>query len=315
MENCNKKIHHTIFDDVSRTMVEKLPHLLIQVINEVFCKDYEEDTPIISLMNEHMELNGEKVITDACVRIGRATYHIECQSTLDGTIVLRMFEYDFVIALDDIQEVNGRYKVTFPKSAVLYLRHSGNTPDTLTMEVELAEGNVVMYSVPLIKVQDYTKDEIFQKKLLFYLPYYILRYENTLPAIEKEKTERLKLQQEYESIIKNIYDTFTEQEAVILCELIIRIVDYVAEKEKKVRKEVDRIMHGQVLELAGERGERKGREMLMISLIRKKKDKGYSIGEIADALEVEETKIEEMYTFLEKYPKDTVQEIWDKMQE
>ncbi len=143
MENCNKKIHHTIFDDVFRTMVEKLPHLLIQVINEVFCKDYEEDTPIISLMNEHMELNGEKVITDACVRIGRATYHIECQSTLDGTIVLRMFEYDFVIALDDIQEVNGRYKVTFPKSAVLYLRHSGNTPDTLTMEVELAEGNVV----------------------------------------------------------------------------------------------------------------------------------------------------------------------------
>ena len=35
------------------------------------------------------------------------------------------------------------------------------------------------YQTPIIKVQEYTLDEIFQKKLLALLPYYILRYEKS----------------------------------------------------------------------------------------------------------------------------------------
>lgn len=39
--------NNTIFDDVFRTMLEKMPGLVIPLINEVFGTAYPEDTPII----------------------------------------------------------------------------------------------------------------------------------------------------------------------------------------------------------------------------------------------------------------------------
>ena len=92
-------VHNTIFDDVFRTMVQKMPQLLIPVINEVFKTNYTEQDYIDQSRNEHMEQFG-KVITDSISRIGHKIYRIECQSTDDSTMVMRMIEYDFAIALE-----------------------------------------------------------------------------------------------------------------------------------------------------------------------------------------------------------------------
>ena len=73
-------MNNTIFDDVFRTMIEKIPQLAIPLINEVFQTSYSEDVEIIQLQNEHHQENGE-IITDSCLRIGKKLYHIECQST------------------------------------------------------------------------------------------------------------------------------------------------------------------------------------------------------------------------------------------
>ena len=84
--------NNTIFDDVFRTMIEKIPQLAIPLINEVFQTSYPEDVEIIQLRNEHHQENGE-IITDSCLRIGRKLYHIECQSVDDTTMAIRMIEY------------------------------------------------------------------------------------------------------------------------------------------------------------------------------------------------------------------------------
>ncbi len=55
---------NTIFDDVFRTMVEKMPYLIVPLINEVFHTSYPEDVKIVQLRNEHQLENGEP-ITDA----------------------------------------------------------------------------------------------------------------------------------------------------------------------------------------------------------------------------------------------------------
>ena len=39
----NKEVHGTIFDDVFRTIAQKMPYLLIPLINEVFQTNYSED--------------------------------------------------------------------------------------------------------------------------------------------------------------------------------------------------------------------------------------------------------------------------------
>ena len=43
----------TIFDDVFRTMLEKMPQLAVPLINEVFGTSYPEDIEIIQKRNEH----------------------------------------------------------------------------------------------------------------------------------------------------------------------------------------------------------------------------------------------------------------------
>ena len=96
-------MNNTIFDDVFRTMVEKIPQLAVPLINEVFQTSYPEDVEIIQLRNEHHQENGE-IITDSCLRIGRKLYHIECQSVDDTTMAIRMIEYDFAIALDSARK-------------------------------------------------------------------------------------------------------------------------------------------------------------------------------------------------------------------
>ena len=68
--------HSTIFDDVFRTIAQKMPQLLIPLINEVFHTSYPENVPIVQLRNEHQQENGE-IITDSCLKIAGKLYHIE----------------------------------------------------------------------------------------------------------------------------------------------------------------------------------------------------------------------------------------------
>ena len=92
------QMNNTIFDDVFRTMIEKMPYMAVPLINEVFHTSYPQDVPIVQLRNEHQQENGE-IITDSCLKIGGKLYHIECQSVDDTTMAIRMIEYDFSIAV------------------------------------------------------------------------------------------------------------------------------------------------------------------------------------------------------------------------
>ncbi len=76
----NTTEHSTIFDDVFRTIAQKMPQLLIPLINEVFHTSYSEEEPFEQLRNEHYEKFGT-VVTDSIIRIGNHIYHLECQSS------------------------------------------------------------------------------------------------------------------------------------------------------------------------------------------------------------------------------------------
>ena len=65
----NTTEHSTIFDDVFRTIAQKMPQLLIPLINEVFHTSYSEEEPFEQLRNEHYEKFGT-VVTDSIIRIG-----------------------------------------------------------------------------------------------------------------------------------------------------------------------------------------------------------------------------------------------------
>ena len=249
-------MNNTIFDDVFRTMIEKMPYLAVPLINEVFHTSYPEDVKIVQLRNEHQQEDGE-IITDSCLLIGKKMYHIECQSTDDTTMVIRMIEYDFAIGIEHAEKRGRRYRIEFPKSCVLFLRSSGNTPDYLEVDVVFPDGNIYVYSIPTIKISDYTKDSIFEKNLLMLLPFYIMRYEKKGHDLNNNPELFQILLNEYEEIRINLEKELTEtgrsELYTDLTKLIVKIADYIFRKEEDVRKGIGEIMGGKVLELESER--------------------------------------------------------------
>lgn len=247
-------MNNTIFDDVFRTMVEKIPRLVIPLINEVFHTSYPKDVEITQLRNEHQQADGE-VITDSCLLIGKKMYHIECQSTDDTTMAVRMIEYDFAIAIEYAAKQGRRYEIEFPRSCVLFLRSSGNTPDFLETNVIFPDGRKQMYRVPTVKMADYTAESIFEKNLLMLLPFYIMRYEKRAHDMRENPRLFQTLLNEYEEIRVKL-----EKE---LIKLIVKISDYIFQDEEKIQKGIGDAMGGKVLELESERlraeGEARGK--------------------------------------------------------
>ena len=258
-------MNNTIFDDVFRTMIEKIPYLAVPLINEVFHTSYPEDVKITQLRNEHQQKDGE-IITDSCLLIGKKMYHIECQSTDDTTMAIRMIEYDFAIAVENAEKQGRRYRIEFPRSCVLFLRSSGNTPDYLEADVIFPDGKTHVYSIPAIKMADYTKDHIFEKNLLMLLPFYIMRYEKKKHDMRKNLELLQILLDEYDEIRINLEKELTEtgkaELYTNLTKLIVKIADHIFEKEEDIRKGIGDVMGGKVLELESERLKAEGEARL-----------------------------------------------------
>lgn len=254
---------NTIFDDVFRTMMEKMTFLVVPLINDVFHTSYPADVEIVQLRNEYQRVDGE-IITDSRLLIGNRIYHIECQSTDDTTMAVRMIEYDFATAVEFARKQGRRYRMEFPRSCVLYLRNSRNTPDFLEVDVVFPDGGCHLYRVPAIKVENYTKDKIFEKSLLMLLPFYIMRYEKRGHEMSEDPQLFQELLNEYEVIRSKLEVEITESGRSELFSdligLITRISDHIFRNEEKVRKGIGEIMGGKVLELESERLERLQKE-------------------------------------------------------
>ena len=145
---------NTVFDSVFRTMIEKTPELVIPLINEAFDRDFPLDEPFEQYRNEH-ETPGKRIITDSFFKVRGLYYHIECQSTEDATMAIRMIEYDFAIALEMAIKGGAPYKMRFPESCVLYLRNPTAPGDSLQIEVELPRGNSFVYETRIMRAQGY----------------------------------------------------------------------------------------------------------------------------------------------------------------
>ncbi len=251
---------NTPYDDVFRTLLTDCSHLIFPVLNEAFDETYEGYETIVLKNNEHYlsQKNSKqsKRITDSSFLIIQGQvqkyYHIECQSTPDGSMILRMFEYDSQIALQNSQLDRTNLTVNFPHSAIIYLRHTKHTPDNMQITINTPGGNI-SYTIPSIKIQTYSLDTLFKKKLLFLIPFYIFTYESQLNSIENSANKLDTLCKEY-AIIRERLETLSIQGHIseytlkTICDMSEKVIQHLASKYEKIKKEVTSIMGGKVLE-------------------------------------------------------------------
>ena len=249
----------TPYDVVFRTLLNDCSRLIIPIINEVFNECYNGEEKVVFSPEIHFlnQQDGEEVkrITDSSFTIvGKIEkkFLYECQSTADSSMLVRIFEYATQIALDQGEIVGNILKVEIPHSAILFLRCNESTPDKMGIEMK-TPGGTVCFDVLVMKSQRYSIDEIFEKNLLFLIPFYIFSHESRFEEYNKSEDKLESLKAEYIDI-RNRLDGLLESGKIsaytrkIIMEMSDKVVENLAQKYENVREGVKSVMGGRVLE-------------------------------------------------------------------
>ncbi len=249
-----------IYDGAFRTILNDCRKLVIPIINEVFGEAYTGEEEIRFFPNEHFldqqdDADKERITDTNFTVFGKIPkkYHIECESSLpDGRITIRLFEYDAQIALDEGEVTEEMLTVTFPNTAVLYLRTYKKTPDKMKYVI-VTPGGTVQYDIPIMKVQKYSLDDIFEKRLLMLIPFYIFSHENSFSEYNNNGQKLEELKAEYQVILERLDEL--EQQGVIgafdkrtIIELSSDVIKEIAQKYKNVQEGVGDMMSGALIE-------------------------------------------------------------------
>ena len=252
----------TPYDDAFRTMEGECDDLLIPLVNYFFNESYDSDAVVTRMRNEHFIENPDgseqKRITDSYFSItSKETikkYHLECESSgYDQSILIRIFEYTSQIALDDSEKGDQILRVSFPHAGLLLLKEEISAPDSAKIIITTTEGEL-FYHVPIVKRSDIGLDELFEKRLYFLIPFYILNYRDRIDRLESDEKEREDFIRTYCEIRRRLESDLEERKLTlfsfgVIIESMRRVAFNVTEGHGTVQEKVGEMMGGQIMEL------------------------------------------------------------------
>ena len=250
--------YRTPYDDSFRTLLTDCKRLIVPLVNEMFGENWQETENVELYQNEVFITTGadEKRITDSNFTIGNSRrYHIECQSSVDGTMTVRIFEYSTQIAITTAESDVSKTVFTMPASGILYLRCNDSTPDSHEIVVN-TPGGTVSYKIPIVKIKDYSLDDMLSKKLFFLIPFYFFNYslekmEKDHALIEDMKNTYLKLWDQLESLVQQGKISEFEKSAIkAMCD---KVAQSLTNKYDNVKEGVDSVMGGEILDYEAKR--------------------------------------------------------------
>ena len=250
------------YDDAFRTMAVDCDDVVLAFINYLFGESYGKDTAIIRRANESYvsgQYDSDKRITDGLIEVFqnkiKKTYHLECESSrTDESILVRIFEYDSQTARTDFDGDRFKVRFRFPNSGLLILRRSKTVPVTAIIELEMPDGKETSYEVPVLKMWDYSIDDIFKNNLFMLIPFYIFNLERDFDRMDKDDVELESLSERYNDIIARLKDENEKGNlSSVSLSVIIKLINIVAhnftKSRRKINEKVGDIMGGQVLDL------------------------------------------------------------------
>ena len=206
LENMTSEVRRQYFlwDEMLKRQIQLYPEMLLPLIKEIFRKEYpvginikmRSTEYVVSKVYEYGEKRIESVRSDLLIQVGsKDIYHMECQMKQGGDIAIRMLEYDMNIALVhglewvEIAQAGNTYKhrIKFPKSAILYLDNTKNTPDAESCVIVFPDETEYEYRIPILKIQKYTPEMIEEKNLNILLPFLPIRFKRKFESILKTR--------------------------------------------------------------------------------------------------------------------------------
>lgn len=176
--------YHDIYDRVAKRCLTLSNRAVIHFINGRFHTDYPTDSRITYNWTEHADKDLKRTLADAILTVnGESSYQIEFQMSVDGSIVMRAFEYGFHHAQKNRKDEN---ILIFPEPVIIYLYENQNVPDIQTLTVCFGGQGNFEYRVPTLKYQALPPQAMNRKDLILLLPFQLLKMRR---EIEKERTK------------------------------------------------------------------------------------------------------------------------------
>ena len=255
---------NTIFDDVFRTIAEKMPTLFIAAVNYIFGTDYPYTEEIVQLRNEHHVFD-EIHVTDCYFMIRNRHFHIECQNMNDKTMGRRIMGYKLENAYDAAASVSLKDNVVLTEtklssSCVIFLQCTKSTPKQFITVIKNEHGDEIRQNERCIRLVDIDLQKMLEEDLLILLPFYILKYKNGFNSRRKERQEAaLSSWQQDCTVIRRTLQNNKKMDLlgvsyVDMIDLIVKIADYVINASNAGMEFKERIktMQGKVLTLPSE---------------------------------------------------------------
>ena len=255
------------YDNVFKTMKSKHKRLFIPVINDVFGKEYPLDAEITVLPSEGYLTDsetadgGKKIeeqISDFLLRIGNETYLLECQSYNDDSMAIRIAEYTFITARQSAIWDIGHAVIPMPAFSIIYIKRTDKTPPKTSITFAFPDGQTVDYESDNVILEQFTKENIVEKRLFPYIPFYVARYEKDI-SLEKGinhvigdltyfRNELLRLREENE---------LSDAEMIDLMGFVNTIITHITNGNKNEERLVN-VMGGTIIETESEKWMRQG---------------------------------------------------------
>ena len=193
----------------------------------------------------------------AVYQSGRRVFHMECQSTTDGTLIFRMVRYDTESALEEADYTVSEIHVKIDDSGVVFLRSTRNTPEIMTVVLEVPQGGSVSYQIPVLRMRDYTLEYILEQKLYILLPFLFFNYEQKLRKAPNDKAIYEEILTLYDTILDRLKeladsDKLTAYEASTLYDALKMVFEALG-RTNQAEQEVAQIMGGKILTFSADR--------------------------------------------------------------
>lgn len=255
------------YDNVFKTMKSKHKRLFVAVINDIFGKCYPMDVrvdvlPSEGYLTESETADGrkeiEEQISDFLIRIGSEVYLLECQSYEDGSMAIRIAEYAFIVARQFAVWDIGHATIPMPRFSVIYVKRTNRTPAATTITFTFPDGQRVEYRSDNVILEEFTKEDIVERRLFPYIPFYIARYEKEIVSEGKvdQAVEDLAYFRD-QMVCLNRNGELTDTELIDLMGFVNTIITHITNGNKNEERLVN-IMGGTVIETESEKLIRQG---------------------------------------------------------
>ena len=252
-----------IYDKAFKRILTLSEKTVINLINGLFDTNYPTDSKITYNWTEHEDKDLKRTLADSILTInGRDSYHIEAQMTEDEEIVFRFIEYGFGHAYKNRTFIDGGERMIFPRPCILYLDEGkkDKLPDEYTLIMQFENQGEFAYKVPVLKLQNFSVEELNEKKLIALLPFQLLKLRKKIQNIRTD--ENLKELQDF--VMNDIIETIRKNEDVRnishndahnLIELTMKLYMKIFSKYKELEEFTVRL-YDQSMELATDKYEK-----------------------------------------------------------